>query len=65
MKNGKIWWDTHPNAKSRIKFKNIYELFVHNVFFDSYEDFRLAVGGGMFEPTDCKKFLEDYFKIKL
>ena len=65
VKNGKIWWDTHPNSRSRMKFKDIYELFVHNVFFDSYEGFRLAVGGGMFESTDCKKFLEDYFKIKL
>lgn len=65
VKNGEIWWNTHPELKSKTKFKDIYELFVHNVFFDTYEDFKLAVGGGMFESTDCKKFLEDYFNIKL
>lgn len=38
---------------------------MHNVFFDSYEDFKLAIDGGMFEQTDCKDFLENYFSIKL
>ena len=65
INNAKIWWNTHPNAKSRNKFKDVYELFVHNVFFNTYEDFRLATNGGMFEGVNCKKFLEDYFKIKL
>lgn len=65
INNGLIWWNNHPNAKSRKKFKNIYELFVHNVFFNSYEKFRLAIDGGLFENTDCKFFLEEYFGIKL
>lgn len=65
IKNGLVWWNNHPTANSRKKFRNIYELFVHNVFFNSYEEFSLAVNGGMFEGVDCKKFLEDYFKIKL
>lgn len=65
IKHGLVWWKNHPNTSSRKKFKNIYEVFVHNVFFNSYEDFKLAVDGGMFERTDCKQFLEDYFKIKL
>lgn len=65
IRNGKKWYDSHPNASSRKKFKDVYELFVHNVFFNSYEDFSLSVRGGYFESIDCKKFLEDYFKIKL
>jgi len=65
IKNGLVWWNNHPTTNSRKKFKNIYELFVHNVFFNSYEEFSLAVNGGIFEGVDCKKFLEDYFKIKL
>ena len=66
IKNGLQWWDK-PRKKeiaSKKKFENIYELFVHNVFFDTYEDFSLAVSG-MFGKIDCKQFLEDYFKIKL
>lgn len=65
LKSGLIWWESHPNTASRKNFKSIYELFVHNVFFDSYEDFRLSVDGGYLGRLDCKKFLEDYFKIKL
>ena len=65
IRNGKKWYDSHPNASSRKKFRDVYELFVHNVFFDSYEDFRLSVEGGFTGKVDCKQFLEDYFKIKL
>ena len=63
--NGKIWWDTHPNASSHFKFKNIYEVFVHNVFFNSYEKFKDAVSDSINGPIDCKTFLENYFNIKL
>lgn len=65
IKNGLIWWNNHPDSASHKYFNNIYELFVHNIFFDSYEDFRLAITGGMFNSIDCKRFLEAYFKIKL
>lgn len=36
------WWDLHPLAKSRKKFSTPYELFVHNIFYRTYEDFYLA-----------------------
>lgn len=63
---GQIWWDTHPNTGSRKKFENIYELMVHNLFFRSYDKFRNAIDGGLFgEKIDCKKYLEDYFNVKL
>ena len=61
---GMVWWNTHPNAKSHKNYESIYDLFVHNVFFDSYTKFR-EWKYNLFETVDCKKFLEDYFKIKL
>ena len=61
---GMVWWNTHPNANSHKKFESVYDLFVHNVFFDSYAKFR-EWKYNLFETVDCKKFLEDYFKIKL
>lgn len=54
----------HPQSSCRTKFKDQYELFVHNVFFDSYQEFQEAIHG-MFGDVDCKKFLENYFNIKL
>lgn len=66
IRAGNIWWNKSrkkPNGCQN-KFDNIYELFVHNIFFNSYEDFNLAKKG-MFGTIDCKAFLEYYFKIKL
>ena len=66
IKHGLVWWNKpHTDRfKSKDNFATIYELFVHNVFFNSYSDFNMAVHG-MFGDIDCKKFLEDYFKIDL
>lgn len=64
IKAGQKWWDAHPNISSRKKFKDIYELFVNDVFFDSYEDFRTAADNVMFGSVDCKKFLEQKYNIK-
>ena len=52
------------NANSHKKFESVYDLFVHNVFFNSYAKFR-EWKYNLFETVDCKKFLEDYFKIRL
>lgn len=67
IRAGQVWWETHPNASSHKKFKDVYELFVHNVFFHTYDEFKLATSGGLFESNipDCKVFLENYFNIKL
>lgn len=63
---GQIWWDTHPNASSRKKFANIYELMVHNLFYSSYDKFRRSIDGDLFgDKIDCKEFLEQYFNIEL
>lgn len=66
LRAGQKWWESHPNLKSKEKFSDIYELFVSIVFFDSYEKSMLAISGGVFnDRIDCKKWIEDYFKIKL
>lgn len=64
LKAGMQWWNTHPDISCRKKFATIYDVFVHNIFFDSYDDFAFAKHG-MFGDIDCKKFIEDYFKITL
>lgn len=64
LRAGRKFLETHPNSSCRKKFRNEYELFTHNVFFDTYTEFKEAVDG-LFGTIDCKKFLEDHFKIKL
>jgi len=66
LRNGEIWWNTHKLAKLKTKFRNHYEVFVRNVFFNSYDDFQRALAPTLFDDgIDCKKFLMDYFKINL
>lgn len=66
LRNGLIWWNEHPNTSCHKKYESIYELFVSDVFFKSWEETKLAVDGGLFgEKIDCKLFLENYFNIKL
>lgn len=64
LRNGEIWWNTHKLNKTKKKFKNHYEVFVRNIFFEDYESFQNATNN-IFGTIDCKKFLEDYFEIKL
>lgn len=67
IRAGQEYLDTHTHVAAHKKFNNAYEMFVHNVFFHTYEEFRLATRGGLFENEipDCKEFLEKYFNIKL
>ncbi|MDR2964000.1 MAG: phosphoadenosine phosphosulfate reductase family protein [Bacteroidales bacterium] len=62
---GRIWWNKERKKEivSKKKFRNVEDLFVHNLFFSNYEDFTY-VFYGMF-PIDSKEFLEKYFNIKL
>lgn len=63
---GKIWWDTHPNAASREKFCNIFDLAYHNLFCKSYDEYLRKKQRNLFgEVLDCKRYLEEYFGIKL
>lgn len=62
----KIWWDTHPNVSSRKKFDSVYDLVYHNLFCTTYADYIKAKQPDLFgETLDCKRYLEEYFGIKL
>ena len=61
--------DTHPNCKTVAKwgYRNAYEQLVRDLFYDSQEEYSVAVSGGMFgadQALDCKAYLEEYFNIK-
>ena len=58
------WWREHPNTKSHEKFGDVFELFVHNVFFRNYEKFRREIGNYQIDGS-CQKWLERYFVINL
>ena len=60
----KIYRDNHPNTAACQSFDSEYEQIVFDIFYDSMEEFKLAMNG-MFDKPDCKIFLENYFKIKL
>lgn len=59
-----IWWYTHPDAKSRIKFRDVYGLIAHNLFYDSYVRWR-EDDNTLFGYENWKLFLEQYFKVDL
>ena len=67
IRAGQKWWDSHPGARSHRKFGDVYELMYHNLFCRSYQQFVDRVRGGLFPEyrIDCKKYLEETFKIEL
>lgn len=66
IRNGNIWWnkDRERELASKRIFSDVYELFMHNVFYDSYQEF-IEARDGMFGNMNCKERLEDYFGIEL
>ena len=64
LRNGDIWFNSHKLEKTKVKYNDIYEIFVCNVFFRSYEGFQSAIND-MFGEVDCKRFLMEYFNIDL
>lgn len=64
LKYGKIWWEKNKLTSTKLKFKDHYEVFVRNIFFDDYQTFREATNN-MFNQLECKDFLQNYFKIEL
>lgn len=66
LKRGQLWWERKREKplKSKLKFGNIYELFAHNIFYNSYEEFKTAKNG-IFETANYKQMLCEYFKIDL
>lgn len=66
IRSAKIWYDTHPNAKSHKKFFSVYDLVYQDLFCKSYEDYKQRVAPDLWGNTiDCKAELEKYFNIKL
>ena len=63
---GQEWWNKPREnpIRSHVKFESIYDLFVHNIFFRSYESFSIAKEG-VFGKMNCKDTLERYFNIEL
>lgn len=65
IRNASVWFnDPNRKLKSRKKFGTIYDLMFHNIFCNSYQDY-LDKKYTLFDTLDCKKFLQEYFKIKL
>lgn len=58
------WWEEHPNTKSHEKFADPFELFVHNVFYRSYEKFDKFRELHKIDGS-TRKWLEEYFNISL
>lgn len=67
IKSAQEFIDTHTQSSSKTKFGNAYHLVFHNLFFNTYEEYKTAVTGGLFtvERIEPKAFLEDYFKVNL
>lgn len=64
VKRGKVWWDNHPQTKSRDKFGTVYGMVAHNIFFQSYQEWYAATYS-MFGEKDWKDEMESYFGVKL
>ena len=64
IRNGQKFRDTHPDAKSNRNHASVYRQFVRDVFFERQKAFE-EYESSMFGEIDYKKFLEDYFNIKL
>lgn len=66
IRGGQKYLETHPNAKSKTYFHNVYEWLTFDLFCDSLVEFRERFGANLFDGgIDCKEFLENYFKIEL
>ena len=61
----KRWNNASPETAMKKKYKNIYEVFVMSLFFNSEQAFFDTVRGGLFGDVDCKAFLEKRFGITL
>lgn len=59
-----VWWETHPNTKSRKKFETPYNLIGHNLFYRTYEKYYFETYS-IFNTVDWKQRLEETFSIVL
>ena len=64
LRAGRKFRETHPDAKTTKMYKDEYEWFVRDVFFERQWQWELS-RSGMFDAVDCKTFLEEKFGIDL
>ena len=64
LRAGQKFRDTHPDAAFTKNYANIYDAFARYLFYDTDNDFKQS-RNGLFEPIDCKTFLEEQFKVNL
>ena len=58
--------DTHPNTKTAARFKNAYESTYFQLFCENMAEFKTKTTPDLWgDELDCKKALEEYFKIEL
>ena len=69
IRNASIYFDNHyknTNRAGKTLFNSVFEFFTMQVFTDSMQEFKERFGPNLFDDgIDCKKFLEDYFKVSL
>ena len=66
VRGGQQYLDNHADSKTAKRHRNVYEWLVDEIFCLSHEEFLKRFGPNLFgEGVDCKKFLEEYFKVKL
>jgi phosphoadenosine phosphosulfate reductase len=69
IRNASFYFDNHyknTNREGKTLFNNVFEFFTMQVFTESMQEFKERFGPNLFDDgIDCKKFLEDYFKVSL
>ena len=69
IRNASYYFDNHyknENRQGKKLFDDVFQWFTMTVFTESMEEFRERFGRNLFDDgIDCKKFLEDYFKVSL
>lgn len=64
INSAQIFMQSHEKIRKR--YNDPYVWFVRDLFCDSMEEFNQRFGATLFNaPVDCKKFLEEYFMIRL
>ena len=64
IKAGQKFREAHPDCKVARNYESVYDWFVRDVFYERQLLWKES-REGMFEPMDCKDFLETKFGIKL
>ena len=64
LRTGQRFWDSHPDAKVRSRYADVYEWFARDVFYPREKDWQKA-NVSLFGKPNWKEFLEREFGIDL